>query len=224
MNEYKTLESAPYKSSDEETMQSIREILDEEQNSQPKPRKVKAAAKAFVTRTPNPAEAPRRRSTDLPDLQETSNAVQTPKLSTRGLGSLGRLGKRVSAYRPTPRHLAIASVLLLMLVRPHWFVIGAILALVLIVGTFLLFGADRIWQTLLWMLDRVERNDPARGARLRNRLDRFAVRWDAFLDMLPDGIADELYMPDFQDLNRDKVAELDQRVSERLYRMVNADA
>ncbi|MEX0309751.1 MAG: hypothetical protein AB3N17_05825, partial [Tateyamaria sp.] len=108
---------------------------------------------------------------------------------------------------------------LLVVVRPHWFVLAAVLLLVAVTLTFLTFGADRIWRTLSAVLTRIEARDSVRATLLRDRLDRFACRWDAVLDLFPDGMVDGLYMPDLQALQQ---AEIDHQnvVARRLDRMV----
>ncbi|WP_415921741.1 hypothetical protein [Tateyamaria sp. SN6-1] len=215
MNNLTFMQGKPFEGTEEETLETIRAILTEELKAEPAPRKA-ASAKAFVDRTVSAAKAPRRRSTDFPALE--AQAAPAPKPSK--FRALARAIGKIPAFRPTTRHLAIVSLLLLIVVRPHWFVIGGLVSLFVVGGLFLTLGAQRIWGGVLRYVQRVERKDAARAARLRAGLDRFACRWDGILDWLPDGLADDLYMPDFQDLQRDKDAELDRVVTDRLNRMV----
>ncbi len=217
MTEYTLMPGKPFEGTEEETLNTIRAILTEELTAEAKPRR---RAKAFADRTTAAEDAPRRRSADLPVLRDVPEPEPKPRARGKMSGHLERLTRRVTGFRPTTRHLAIVSTLLLVVVRPHWFVIGGIVALMLVTALFLTFGAQRIWRAVLRGVERVERKDAARGAELRARLDRFACRWDSLLDLLPDGMADELYMPDFQDLNRDREAELERVVTDRLNRMV----
>lgn len=220
MTDYTLMPGKPFEGTEEETLETIRAILTEELKAEPKPRKVSKAAKAFVDRTVSAAQVPRRRAADLPELRDDPVPAPKPARVSKLSGHLERLMRPVVAFRPTTRHLAVVSTLLLVVVRPHWFVIGGLVALILITGLFMTLGAQRIWGAVLKRVEAVERKDAARGALWRQRLDRFACRWDSLLDLLPDGVADDLYMPDFQNLHRDKVAELDRVVTDRLNRMV----
>ncbi|WP_299288741.1 hypothetical protein [uncultured Tateyamaria sp.] len=177
--------------SDEDTMSMIRSVLTEDAPSEPAHKRgVDAIQRAF---------APRRRADDLPEIaqQEEERPAKThrPLLPTV---AISQSVARIRAFRPTSRHLAIVSTLLLIVLRPHWFVIAAVLILTLVVGAFLLIGSDRIWRGVVARLAKIGVNDPDRAAHLRARLDRFACRWDAILDMFPDGMVDSLYMPDLQ--------------------------
>lgn len=221
MSDHTMMSGKPFEGSDDETLNTIRAILTEETAAAPAAQGSRRAAKAFVDRTVSAATAPRRRSADLPALEDAPASDPKPRRAVAGPSRLSGLLGKVTAFRPTTRHLAIVSVLLLAVVRPMWFVIGGLVAIVLVVGLFLTLGSQRIWAAMQRYVERVERKDAVRGARLRHGLDRFACRWDSVLDMLPDGMADDLYMPDFHNLNRDKVAELDQAVLERLDRMAD---
>lgn len=220
MNEYTLMPGKPFEGTEEETLQTIREILTEELTAEPKPRR---GAKAFMQRSTAAAQKPRRRSEDFPVLQDVPQVELKSVKKRKMSGHLERRLRRVTAFRPTTRHLAIVSTLLLVVVRPQWFAFGALVAIVLTTALFLTFGAQRIWRAVQRGVERIERKDAERGAALRVRLDRFACRWDGLLDMLPDGMADDLYMPDFLDANRDKDAELDRVVTDRLNRMVEGN-
>ena len=111
---------------------------------------------------------------------------------------------------------------LLVVVRPHWFVIGGLVTIIVVTGLFMTLGAQRIWGTILRYLDRVERKDPVRATVLRYRLDQFACRWDGLLDRLPDGLVDDLYMPDFQDVSGQRAAEAERVAIDRLSRMAES--
>ncbi|MEX0370077.1 MAG: hypothetical protein AB3N09_05550 [Tateyamaria sp.] len=209
---------------EEETMSMIRSVLSEEEAPKPTaPKMVAAAAKrAFVARSVE--AAPRRRSSDLPPLAASDDvpAPKQPKRTrsfSRLMAAPMHLIARVRAFHPTTRQLALVSMALLVVVRPHWFVLGAVLVLVAVTLTFLTFGADRIWRALSAVLTRIEARDNVRAAVLRDRLDRFACRWDAVLDLFPEGMVDGLYMPDLQALQQ---AEIDHQnvVARRLDRMV----
>ncbi|WP_299049207.1 hypothetical protein [uncultured Tateyamaria sp.] len=224
--------------SDEETMSTIRSVLTENtappQQVTPRAAPARApapdpardtapaaaapeATRAFVDRTVD--DAPRRRASDLPNLETAKQtANRRPGLLSRLGMSLARPVGALRGFQPTTRHLALASVALLCVVRPHWIVIGTVLMLAMVLGAFMVLGSDRIWHGVLAWLDRVEARDSARACELRGKLDSFACRWDGILDIFPDGMVDSLYMPDFQAMQQ---AEIDhqQVVSDRLNRM-----
>lgn len=218
MTEYTFMPGKPFEGTEEETLETIRQVLTEEAEET---RRRNEIAKAFVDRTIAVVDKPRRRSTDLPKLQAPIEPEASATLTKRG--KLGRAltapVRALLAFRPTTRHLAIVSVLLLFVVRPNWFVIGGAVLITLILGLFICVGARRIWGGLLNAVALIEQSDMARGARLRHSLDRFACRWDRVLDMLPDGMADDLYMPDFQQRPGEVEARHAQAVEERFERM-----
>ncbi|MEX0310963.1 MAG: hypothetical protein AB3N17_12055, partial [Tateyamaria sp.] len=146
---------------EEETMSMIRSVLSEEEAPKPSAPKMVAAAaqRAFVARSVE--AAPRRRSSDLPPLAVSGDEpAPKPRKRTRSVSRLMagpmHLIARVREFRPTTRQLALVSVALLVVVRPHWFVLAAVLLLVAVTLTFLTFGADRIWRTLSAVLTRIE--------------------------------------------------------------------
>ncbi|KEJ87807.1 hypothetical protein [Sulfitobacter donghicola] len=107
---------------------------------------------------------------------------------------------RIKAYRPTPAHMAIGAILLLVLFRP-WLVFGLLFLFALImVGVFLILGYDGFWQSVMKISRWYANRRPERAAAMHQRLDRFAVRWDAILDRFPEGTVDGLYLPDFGEL------------------------
>ncbi|WP_415401653.1 hypothetical protein [Tateyamaria sp. SN3-11] len=228
---YTLIPGQSHTASEEETLSMIRSVLTEDTEPTPKRKRARKAAApkaevqtAFVERSEDPN--PRRRAEDLPELEQVAEPTQQPRTS-RGPGLGARLKPllaapiaRVRAFRPTTRHLAIVSVLLLLVVRPHWFVIGAVLMLALVIGTFLILGSDRIWRGVLSVLTRIEARNPARAQELRTKLDGFAYRWDAVLDIFPDGMVDGLYMPDFQAMQEAEEAHAE-AVGARLERMMH---
>ncbi|WP_299142514.1 hypothetical protein [uncultured Tateyamaria sp.] len=223
---YTLIPGQSHEASEEETMSMIRSLLTEDVAAPAKPAPAKAQAtkpeeapQAFVSRSVG--DAPRRRATDLPDLQD--NAETAPRKRRLALPNVtGIIRARLAhlrAFRPSTRHLAMVSTLLLLVVRPHWFVIGLVLTIAVVTGAFMTLGADRIWRGVLNWLDRVAARDPARAQQLRVRLDRFACRWDGVLDMFPDGMVDGLYMPDFQGMQDAEAAHI-AAMGHRLDRMV----
>ena len=232
----------PQHATEEETMSVIRSVLTAQDDPAPSRREIRvqqAAARAtlsdrnggtspgaFVepTREPNPR---RRRADILPEWQEAVEPQVSAKRAMRAPGSVAMATRAVSsviarlrAFRPTPRHLALASLALLAVVRPHWFVVTGALVVALIVGSFMLLGSDRVWRMVLAHLVRVEARNADRAALLRTGLDRFACRWDAILDFFPDGMVDGLYMPDLQAMQDGEAAHT-KAMAARLERMVH---
>ncbi|WP_299695147.1 hypothetical protein [uncultured Tateyamaria sp.] len=219
MNDYTLMPGKPFEGTEEETLRTIRAVLTEEAAEAKRQRT--EIAKAFVDRTIAMVDAPRRRATDLPKLQApVEPAKPAPQTKRARLTRTLTAPLRAAAqFRPTTRHLAFVSVLLLVVVRPHWFIVAGACIVALVLGLFLFMGAGRIWGTLLHGVELIEKSDVARGTRLRNSLDRFACRWDRLLDMLPDGMADTLYMPDFQQRSAEVEAQHAQAVADRFDRM-----
>jgi len=100
-------------------------------------------------------------------------------------------------YRPKPAYIVLALAALLIFMRP-WLVLGLVLLFAFItVGVFLITGYDGFWQGVIRTARWYARRRPSRADAIHARLDRFAVRWDAFLDKFPEGTVDGLYLPDF---------------------------
>lgn len=220
---YEPIPGQAHNPSEEETMSVIRSVLTEAEEPAPRRRAHRAGRKAaavegvsedgsvaqksraFVERTAQPNL--HRRADDLPELHvaedgadnvKTGRSFRMPKIGAAFSGFLAPVFAKLRGFRPSTRHIALLSMALLVVLRPHWFVISGILAVALFVATFLILGSDRIWRMVVAWLNHVEARNPARAARLRTRLDGFACRWDAILDLFPDGMVDSLYMPDLQ--------------------------
>lgn len=218
---YTLIPGQPHTASEEETMSIIRSILTDEGDAGSVPLRhadgTDSSAHddetaAFVERTPPPS--PRRRATDFPELAQDAHVEQRPGI----LHELWSTISRTRRFEPKTRHLALACAALLFVLRPHWFAIASVFVIFVICTTFLTLGADRVWAFVLNWLDRIERKDSARAEEMRAKLDMFAYRWDSILDVLPDGMASGLYMPDFQSLQMAE-AEHQEVVAERLGRM-----
>lgn len=129
---------------------------------------------------------------------------------------LSRLAGRVRGYRPTPRHIAFAIIVLLAVLQPWLLVALILLPIVVVTGTFLAVGYDRFWSGVLRSYQWYHARRPKRAERLRRRADSFAMRWDAFLDRFPEGSVDALYLPDLNSLQQEEERHekaLDQRFS-----------
>ncbi len=123
---------------------------------------------------------------------------------------------RLQGYRPTIAHGALGVFALLVLFRP-WLIIGiAFLFGLILVGVLLILGYDGFWQGVMRLSRWYASRRPSRAAVMHERLDRFAVRWDSFLDRFPEGSVDGLYLPDFGGL-----AAADRRHEDAMERRLN---
>lgn len=210
---YTYIEGKPHTVGTEaETLEMVRGVLTEvEDNASEKPRALKfhQAAKAKSMR-----KARARRSaiyTPIPtDEEPAKRAFRLPTLRLPNLG-LNRIKRK---------HVAAAALVALALIKPLW-VLFAVLALVLLIAAAFYFaGGEKIWRGVMLALHNLSDTDPDRAVRIRARLDRFAVKWDTFLDRFPDGMVDGLYLPDFQVLSQDEALN-EKRIAERLERLAN---
>ncbi len=235
---YEPIPGQPQHATEEETMAIIRAVLTEDE--EPKPtRKAERLARqksgsvdvdwnterrpgeslrSFVARSSG--TKPRRRADILPKLAEAEPETPQPKRTAQLGKMVAPLVRRIRSFRPSTRQLALVCLALLVVVRPHWFVISGALVLACVVGLFLLFGSDRIWRGVVSYLRRVDARDPVRGVLLRERMDRFACRWDGVLDRFPDGMVDGLYMPDLQAMESAEAAHT-YAMAQRLARMAH---
>jgi hypothetical protein len=111
-------------------------------------------------------------------------------------GSKPALMERIKAYRPARKHIALVALAGVMIWRP-WLIPG-ILFVSFWVGliVFLTLGPDRAMEKFASFWNRLERRRPQTADRLRNGADRFALKFDALLDRLPDHWAEKLALPD----------------------------
>ncbi|MEO0380328.1 MAG: hypothetical protein AAF252_08650 [Pseudomonadota bacterium] len=242
---YEPIPGQPQYATEEETLSVIRSVLTQDEDVASTGKQVHDARPAsdlgdkeqidhdasgktmiaFVERTTMPH--PRRRSDDLPVLADIEHITESPKksprrapVSARLRQATGPLLQRFGAFRPSTRHLALACLALAVVLRPHWFLITGVLSVACCVGLFLILGSDGVWRGVVSYLARVDARDPARGAKLRARLDRMACLWDGVLDRFPDGMVDALYMPDLQAMESAEAAHID-ALDRRLDRMAH---
>ena len=192
-------------------LSTIRTVLTEVEEEAPAPAKKRGGL------------FPRKGSKAFAPLAEADPETETPARRTKAARLGTRLAPLVTALAGRARlirrkHLLFAVVLCLMILKPHWFVLGAVGVAALIMAAFLLIGAERIWRGVMLALHELSETDPGRAVRIRLRLDAFAMRWDAVLDRFPDGTVDGLYMPDFQVLSQEE-ARAEARLNERLQRI-----
>ncbi|MEH6740654.1 MAG: hypothetical protein V7695_19240 [Sulfitobacter sp.] len=152
------------------------------------------------------------RKSVVPKLANPKPVVSSEK-SKKSKGGGNTIVDRFRAYRPTPVHIGLAVIALIVLTRP-WLVLGLLfLSIVILTGVFLITGYDGFWQGVVKISRWYANRRPTRAAAIHARLDRFAVRWDSILDRFPEGTVDALYLPDFGDL-----AQADARHGEALER------
>lgn len=214
------LQDRPDVELDENSLSAIRSILTEEVIEEKSPMKIAAKlpravaglkrksdvlpvledpiddpdAAAYAERALAPPKPVKRRFS----LSRRTDGAK-PKTAPRG-GLWGKLTALVAGYRPTPAHIAIAALVLLVIMRP-WLILGLIfITLFITVGVFLVVGYDGFWQGVMKAARWYANRRPERAVAMHARLDRFAMGWDAVLDRFPEGMVDALYLPDFGEL------------------------
>jgi hypothetical protein len=188
------------------SLAAIRTLLASEDPVEPQPVAEREAAQAAAGQAPAAAPAPKR-SRLGPLAPQSKNNVKRQKIvkpakapKPEGDSMFDVLKAKVMAYRPTPKHILLAGLALLVLFRP-WLIFGLLfLFAFVVVGVILILGYDGFWHRVMGVARWYARKHPSRSAELHRKLDNFAVRFDAFLDRFPEGTVDGLYLPDFGDL------------------------
>lgn len=142
---------------------------------------------------------------EAPAAPRASALRKTPETARPRVGAaspdvLSRAIAKVRAFRPSRRQIIWSSIALVVLIWPALVVLALVLSIFTVIGVFLACGSDRVWSGAVRLLKWYMARAPERGASLAVRLDRFALRWDNFLDRFPDGWVDGLYLPDLQSL------------------------
>lgn len=114
----------------------------------------------------------------------------------RSTGSIQHLKAKILAYRPTRSHILWALVLLVVIWSP-WLIPGLLfVAFWVALIAYLTVGYDRMMEWLSSAWYRLGEANPDLIEKLRTRADAFALRFDAFLDRLPESWAEKLALPD----------------------------
>jgi hypothetical protein len=200
---------------DDASMAAIRNLLADQEPAPSAPaatltapaRKITAAAhQPAPTPQPEAPTQPRAARHQLPPIAAVEEDMAPSRPARAGFVSkhLARLTApavaRVRGYRPTPKHVILMALGLLVFFRP-WLVVGIVLlSLMIFTGVFLILGYDGFWKRGMAIARWYARRSPDRAAAMQVRLDRFAMQWDAVLDRFPEGTVDGLYLPDFQEL------------------------
>ena len=120
--------------------------------------------------------------------------------ATRSSGGSGTsLRGRVLGFRPKPRQILLFAAIALVVFRPVLVIGLLLLTLMVLVGVILIVGYDTFWIRAAAIARWYARRNPEKAADLHLRLDRFAMKWDAFLDRFPEGSVDGFYLPDLGD-------------------------
>lgn len=182
---------------DPQSLAAIRGLLETEAPVVPQPVAERQAERTQrAMRADDPAPRPQRPAMAA-QTDHAEKRVAEPKRKT---AKAAGLKASVTSYRPTPKHLMLAGLALLVLFRP-WLVVGLLLiGLFVMVGVFLILGYDGFWRRAMGLARWYAQRRPNRAAELHRKLDDFAMKWDAILDRFPEGSVDGLYLPDFGDL------------------------
>lgn len=203
---FKFMSGQPCVFTEEEMMAAIRQVLAEDIDCERE-----LDPRAFLRRSILDAGGVRRHRSYYFPILEKQDAIGPERsddpvlfrsiLMPSVADALNKLAARASRLSPLGaaiRLVAWIATLTSFILRPLLFVMGAIACLALAPLIFVLFGADRVWRIVGWLLGHVERRNPIRATIWRYRLDRFAYHWDRFLARFPARLVDGLYMPDFQ--------------------------
>ncbi|PTX62599.1 hypothetical protein C8N31_11819 [Sulfitobacter mediterraneus] len=198
---------------DPQSLAAIKALLVEEVPDDPAV--IAAAATEAYRKAPEPEpETERRAAQAFPDLAESAPAQPSKKSRFKrakparaatkpqraGSGRMDALKAQITGYRPTPRHILLASAALLIVFRP-WLVVGLVLLALMLLGlTFLVLGYDGFWLRAMGAARWYANRNPDRAGELNRKFDTFALKWDAFLDRFPEGTVDGLYLPDLGDI------------------------
>lgn len=189
---------------DPETLAGIRSLMAEEK---PLPARQERPEPEPIPFTAEPSQRPETGKARPgfvplaePDAAPQPAAVKKKRKPSASAGRISEAKARLLAYRPTPRHIVLAGFALLVLFRP-WLLFGLFMIfLAFMVGIFLVLGYDGFWRRTMGLVSWYARRRPSRSAAIHQKLDRFAMKWDAILDRFPEGTVDGLYLPDFGEL------------------------
>jgi hypothetical protein len=194
---------------DPNSLAAIRDLLAGEEQLDPGPDAAPGAVKAALAQA---AAAPKPKRSLLSPLLPQKQIDQTPHQQaapvksaqisiTDDTGLMAQLKETVVGYRPTPKHIVLACLALLVYFRP-WLVVGVLfLSAFVVTGVFLILGYDGFWHRAMGLARWYAGKHPSRSAEMNQKIDRFAERFDAFLDRFPDGTVDGLYLPDLGELD-----------------------
>ena len=133
---------------------------------------------------------------DEADMAAEAAPAPSKRVKTRSTKARGSLKQRVLGYRPSGKHLLLAALALVVVFRP-WLIPGVMfVAFWIVLIAYLTMGHDRFVEKLHTGWVRFDKRHPQKSARVRKTMDAFALRFDAFLDKLPESWAEKLALPD----------------------------
>lgn len=167
----------------------------------PKPVAEVAPQEPVATIKQRQARAP---SQTAPQQSPSQPAATTPKPPSRA-AVLARQAfffclARIKAYRPERKRILLTSLVLMLLLKP-FFVIGwTTVAIMAVVVTFAIMGADEFWRKVVELYQRFARWRPDTARVLKLRAYVWARKWNRLLRFVPDGLADQMRPPDLREL------------------------
>ena len=190
---------------DPNSLAAIRDLLAGEEQVDPQATVAPGAAEGALAQAAAAVKKTKRSllSPLLPQKQidqTPRKKVKPAKPTSDGSGILDQLKAKVMGYRPTLKHIVLASLALLVFFRPWLFVGLLVLFVFVMIGVFLILGYDGFWRRTLGLAHWYAAKNPSRSAEVHKKLDNFAMRYDAFLDRFPEGTVDGLYLPDLSAL------------------------
>lgn len=105
--------------------------------------------------------------------------------------------RRLRGYRPTPKHITIAVLVLVVVLRP-WLIPGILLvAFMIFLISYLTLGPDRFAELAVEGWARLKKWRPDLADKLHQKYERFSMRANALLSRLPNGWKERLSYPWF---------------------------
>lgn len=163
----------------------------------PDPAPVRHTNTAGLARLPDIAPAPV--SPQRATAKRTAKR-KPAKRPTKGPGLFRRMISSCVGYRPSAKVVLWAGFALLLFLRPVLVIGLSLLAALVMIGVFLVVGYDRFWRGAMRAARWYASRHPDRAAAMHEKLDAFALKWDAVLDRFPEGSVDGLYLPDFDSM------------------------
>lgn len=122
-----------------------------------------------------------------------------PRLLSRpeGRAPVGATPRALTGYRPTRKHVILAVLALIMVLRPLLIPLVVLVTFWVVLIAYLTVGPDRWTEIIAGAFQRYAARKPEKAERLRLKADAVAIRIDRLLDWLPDSWADRLSLPDF---------------------------
>ncbi|MEE4189422.1 MAG: hypothetical protein V2I76_13365 [Roseobacter sp.] len=110
------------------------------------------------------------------------------------------VAERAKSYRPKRKRILWTSLVLILLLYP-FFVLGCALVIVTMVASaYLLWGGDTFWRRVIAGYQRVQQCWPGTARQIKVRAFVLSKKWDRFLAVLPDRLADQLRGPDLRQI------------------------